>query len=257
MQRIICQICGWRIETGPVESCERCETPHHKDCWEFNGGCAVYACNPHTRAQPIKKAGALSWGLRLPLLGALIVALGVYEGYRPPPEPARIVATAQEGTGTIPLGKGTSHGVVGPRVGQIAPDFTISDLTGESMALSEIRDGRVTILTFWLAYCPDCMPHVPSWAKIYQKYAENEKLALVNVSAFAQNAESTKRFCKEHAVGGTVLLDGRNIAVPLYQLGTITTFIIDRSGVIRYRGSQRDAALDRVEAALEPILAQG
>jgi hypothetical protein len=25
-------------------NCRRCGTPHHKDCWEFNGQCSTYAC---------------------------------------------------------------------------------------------------------------------------------------------------------------------------------------------------------------------
>jgi hypothetical protein len=38
-----CQICGDQITSNRV-ICRRCRTPHHRDCWEYNGGCAVYAC---------------------------------------------------------------------------------------------------------------------------------------------------------------------------------------------------------------------
>ena len=39
-----CQVCysGVSADTGVV--CRRCRTPHHSDCWQFNGGCATFAC---------------------------------------------------------------------------------------------------------------------------------------------------------------------------------------------------------------------
>lgn len=39
----ICQVCGEEV-TGNKVICRRCRTPHHRDCWEYNGGCSVYAC---------------------------------------------------------------------------------------------------------------------------------------------------------------------------------------------------------------------
>jgi len=40
----VCQICGSKIEADVRVVCRRCSTPHHKDCWEFNGRCSTYAC---------------------------------------------------------------------------------------------------------------------------------------------------------------------------------------------------------------------
>ncbi len=38
-----CRVCGDTL-IGRLHACDRCETPHHDDCWDYNGGCAVYAC---------------------------------------------------------------------------------------------------------------------------------------------------------------------------------------------------------------------
>ena len=38
-----CRVCGTEFHR-PAVACPACETPHHGDCWEFAGGCAVYAC---------------------------------------------------------------------------------------------------------------------------------------------------------------------------------------------------------------------
>ena len=39
-----CQVCSHPITPEARVRCRRCRTPHHPDCWEFNGGCATFAC---------------------------------------------------------------------------------------------------------------------------------------------------------------------------------------------------------------------
>lgn len=38
-----CPVCGTAVD-GDGGLCARCRTPHHKDCWEYLGGCSVFAC---------------------------------------------------------------------------------------------------------------------------------------------------------------------------------------------------------------------
>ena len=38
-----CQVCGEDLK-GELVWCSYCSTPHHADCWEFNGGCSTYGC---------------------------------------------------------------------------------------------------------------------------------------------------------------------------------------------------------------------
>jgi hypothetical protein len=40
----ICKICGVSLAEGGVVKCHKCSTPHHQDCWEFNGRCSTFAC---------------------------------------------------------------------------------------------------------------------------------------------------------------------------------------------------------------------
>jgi Prokaryotic RING finger family 1/Protein of unknown function (DUF3137) len=41
----ICKVCGGPITQGAVIVCSVCNTPHHRDCWEYVGGCSIYGCN--------------------------------------------------------------------------------------------------------------------------------------------------------------------------------------------------------------------
>ncbi|HTF56896.1 MAG TPA: RING finger protein [Planctomycetota bacterium] len=47
-----CQVCSHAIPMGNRVQCRRCRTAHHADCWEFNGGCATFACGEKV---PVKK----------------------------------------------------------------------------------------------------------------------------------------------------------------------------------------------------------
>ncbi|MCI0360658.1 MAG: hypothetical protein L0211_19450 [Planctomycetaceae bacterium] len=38
-----CQICGEPL-AADIVYCGGCRTPHHRECWEYFGGCSTYAC---------------------------------------------------------------------------------------------------------------------------------------------------------------------------------------------------------------------
>ncbi len=41
----LCKVCGESIEAdAPKVLCKTCKSPHHRDCWEFIGGCSIFGC---------------------------------------------------------------------------------------------------------------------------------------------------------------------------------------------------------------------
>jgi Prokaryotic RING finger family 1 len=40
----VCKVCGEPIDGDPAVYCSSCNTPHHRDCWEFVGSCSIYGC---------------------------------------------------------------------------------------------------------------------------------------------------------------------------------------------------------------------
>jgi hypothetical protein len=40
----VCKVCGDPFDGQEVVFCRVCDTPHHRDCWRYFGGCSVYAC---------------------------------------------------------------------------------------------------------------------------------------------------------------------------------------------------------------------
>ncbi|MFV1964723.1 MAG: RING finger protein [Pirellulaceae bacterium] len=56
LENVICKVCGDEIN-GDMIFCRRCKTPHHADCWHFNGACSVYGCGETVYLTP-QPAGA-------------------------------------------------------------------------------------------------------------------------------------------------------------------------------------------------------
>lgn len=40
----LCLVCAARFQSGSAAVCMACETPHHMDCWSYNGMCALFGC---------------------------------------------------------------------------------------------------------------------------------------------------------------------------------------------------------------------
>lgn len=43
-----CPVCGHGIEDGAL-ACPSCRTPHHRECWSYFGGCAIFGCRTRAR----------------------------------------------------------------------------------------------------------------------------------------------------------------------------------------------------------------
>lgn len=46
-QSMFCEVCGERIDRkdlGDLVLCLRCNAIHHRECWNYNKGCAIYGC---------------------------------------------------------------------------------------------------------------------------------------------------------------------------------------------------------------------
>lgn len=52
----------------------------------------------------------------------------------------------------------------------MAPEFTLNDLSGKPLSLSSLR-GKYVILDFWGSWCVWCIKGIPQMKEYYQKYA--------------------------------------------------------------------------------------
>lgn len=116
------------------------------------------------------------------------------------------------------------------QAGSMAPDFTLKNLKGKPVTLSQYR-GKVVFLNFWATWCPPCRAEMPAMERLNEVYAGRDFVILaVNVE---EDVAAVKTFLKEHPHSFTVLLDPEARAQNLYGVYRFPeTFLIDKRGKI-------------------------
>ena len=72
-----------------------------------------------------------------------------------------------------------------------AADFTLRDIDGNSVTLSELR-GKVVILSFWATWCGPCKEEMPHLQKMYDAKKEKGFTALSVSTDDARSASRVK-----------------------------------------------------------------
>ncbi len=136
--------------------------------------------------------------------------------------------------------------------GVLAPDFTLPDLDGDQMSLSDFQ-GRPVLLTFWTIDCPHCRIQLPYLMQAYEEYDSFGLMVLgVNVGDSVSRVEG---FVGDNNVSIPVLLDeGKEISRSYHIPGVPTNFLIDRQGVIQEFRPGRFADYDDLRKSLQDIL---
>jgi cytochrome c biogenesis protein CcmG/thiol:disulfide interchange protein DsbE len=136
-----------------------------------------------------------------------------------------------------------------------APDFTLKNLDGKSVRLSDFKD-KVVILDFWATWCPPCRNEIPHFIELQEKYG-SRGLAVVGVSVDQGGAKAVKPFAASWKVNYAMLLADARVGDAYGGIQYLpTTFIIDRKGQIvkRLVGYQSKELLER---EIEPLLKDG
>lgn len=113
----------------------------------------------------------------------------------------------------------------------LAPDFTLKDMDGKSVSLSDYR-GKVVFVNFWATWCPPCRAEIPDFVKLVDKYGK-EGFVILGVSVDKEaDVKKIPKFSKDFKINYPVMWDSNyKVAQDYGGIGSIpTTFVIDRSG---------------------------
>ncbi len=72
----------------------------------------------------------------------------------------------------------------------LAPDFTVYDLEGNDVDLSDFR-GKPVVLNFWASWCGPCKGEMPDFQKIYEEYKDEVVFMMVNLTDGSQETVET------------------------------------------------------------------
>jgi len=116
-----------------------------------------------------------------------------------------------------------------PLEGEIAPDFELPQLGGETVRLAEHIGNDIVILDFWASWCPPCRKGLPMVETVAEHFSE------ASVVAYAINIRESPglvtKFVEEMKVNLPVLLDDTGIVADDYGVSMLPqTVIIDKAG---------------------------
>lgn len=115
-------------------------------------------------------------------------------------------------------------------LGKKAPDWTLKDINGKDVNLSDFR-GKVVILDFWATWCPPCRREIPGFIELQQQY-EKSGLVVVGIS-FDKAVGTVKSFAQKLEINYPLVMGKMELAKAYGGITSIpTTFILDRTGKI-------------------------
>jgi peroxiredoxin len=121
-----------------------------------------------------------------------------------------------------------------PKEGCLAPSFTIPDLTGKPVSLSDFK-GKVVLLNIWATWCGPCKREIPSLDRLYHM-RKDKGLEIVAVSVDRTPVSGVATFVANYQMSFPVLHDNRGEVGQKYWAKSIpSSFLLDKNGVIKWK----------------------
>ena len=130
-------------------------------------------------------------------------------------------------------------------VGSEAPDFTLADLNGEEVVLSDVLKTKTVVLDFWATWCPHCITVIPKLQKLYTENSERLTVIGVNIK---ETQEQVAKLAKSKGATYPIVLDADGSIATLYQVRGIPTIVaIGQDGKIQYYGHSVEKMLEQIK----------
>ena len=140
-----------------------------------------------------------------------------------------------------------------------APEFELPDLHGTLHKLSDYR-GKIVIINFWSGDCPHSERTDRYLLDLLEKW--NGDVVLLSIAANRNESVPLVEEAAKTRHIPAVLIDAEQVVADLY--GAVTTphaFVVDREGILRYRGAVdnitfrlREATRFFLQEAVEALL---
>ena len=152
---------------------------------------------------------------------------------------------------------GNSQDPKAPSIGDKVQDFVVADVAGKSWKLSDLQkrtDSGVVSLTFWCTFCHSCRMMDARFQKMAADFKDKAAVVGIDASA-ADTSKKVEDFTRERKFSVPIFIDADGKAADLFAVRvTITTVVIDKAGVLRYRGQFGAEGSPHAQNALRAVL---
>jgi peroxiredoxin/outer membrane lipoprotein-sorting protein len=111
-----------------------------------------------------------------------------------------------------------------------APDFSLPDLAGETVKLSDLR-GKVVVMDFWATWCGPCRVSLPYIQKLHDDL-KGQGVVVLGID-LGEDAKTVLGFAEKNKMTFRVLLDEEDKISSLYRVSAIPhTVVVDQKGQV-------------------------
>lgn len=110
-----------------------------------------------------------------------------------------------------------------------APQFTLKDVNGRTVQLSDYR-GKVVLINFWATWCPPCRAEMPDLVRLQREHAK-DGLQIIGITYPPERKGRVRRFAKQLKVNYPIALGTHELKARFSSDETLPlTIVIDRDG---------------------------
>ena len=139
--------------------------------------------------------------------------------------------------------------------GSKVPNFTLTDLSGKNVSLSDYK-GKVVVLNCWASWCPPCKAEMPEFNEMDREFKKSGDTVLLAINMTDGRRETKKKvetFISEQKYKMRVLLDSEGKASNIFDIRYLpTTYVIDAEGTVTGQlvgGTTKNAVMKLVKEA--------
>ena len=164
------------------------------------------------------------------------------------------VAESDVAKGSLDLGKIDVDVSLGPKPGDLVPDFAFELLDGGRKKLSEFR-GQYLLVDFWATWCDPCVASLPAVRRLHDEYRAGGRLTVLGLSLNADQG-TAREFVRQRGLPWMQgFLGDSSDGKTSTRLGVSsapTYLLIDPAGKLVARYHSVDKAKEKIASVLEP-----